>query len=300
MHVCVLHMYACLGDGVFVRGALRGRSDWRTTAHIHNGAAPETAVLQHGLHEGDAVVRMLHVGVQLLGGHTLRDTERRTPCMWTVIWIQLSGSDVPRLAEHRTPCMCNMEWIQLCGSDVPRFTQHRTPCVRNAWIQLRGSDNPHVAGHTTPCMCNMGCPLPCTAVNGLVAPMPVLPVPSSPLPIPPSGMLCPLPCTAVNAFCCFTHAHADRALFPLQIPASGVPSSSGHQLCFCVDHLILCPLATAQPRIGPWLSTPALGLRESTTRATTTATARATARATTRATAVATSQIALCLCWTRS
>ena len=92
MHVCVLRMYACLSDDVLVLAALGGRSDWRTPAHIHNGATPETAVLQHRLHEGDAVVRILPVGVQILGSNTLRDTERRTPCMCKMIWIQLSGS----------------------------------------------------------------------------------------------------------------------------------------------------------------------------------------------------------------
>ena len=74
------------------------------------------------------------------------------------------------------------------------------------------------------------------------APMPVLLVPSS-----PDRMLCavsPMPMLTVP-------------WLQLQIPSCGVFSSMGIQFLLFASHWILCPLAMAQPRSGPWLATPA-------------------------------------------
>ena len=119
-------------------------------------------------------------------------------------------------------------WIQVLGSSTPRDTERRTPCMRNAWMQPLRSDTPHLL-NTDRCACvtwYVRCPaLLCMA--SAVAPMPMLPVPSFPLPIPSCGMICPWPCTAVNGFCCCTVPMLPVPSSPLPMPSWGVPSSVG-------------------------------------------------------------------------
>ena len=69
-------MRPCLSDDVLVLHALGGWLDQRHPAHVHEGATPQAAVLQQGLHEGDAVVRILEKRVELLRRDTPH-TERR-------------------------------------------------------------------------------------------------------------------------------------------------------------------------------------------------------------------------------
>ena len=113
-------LYLCLCDGVLVLPLLAGWSDWRHSAHIDDGAAPEIFVLQQALDVGDAVVRILQVWIRLLA------TVQRTLHTCNIRWIQLSGHDVAHCTESErgTTCMCNIVWIQFLSNDAPHVAEH--------------------------------------------------------------------------------------------------------------------------------------------------------------------------------